>query len=58
VSVTLKDGTRLPACTLVSAGRGRTGSLWLVVDGLDTFVAVDDVGEIVDAAGAACSRVG
>ena len=59
VSVTLKDGTRLSGCTLVSAGRSRTSSLWLVVGGLDTFVAVDDVAEI-DAAHAEASllRVG
>jgi hypothetical protein len=36
-------------CLLVSAGRNRTRSLWLVAHGLDTFVATDEVAELSDA---------
>jgi hypothetical protein len=50
VSVALKDGTCLSGCTLVSACRSRTGTLWLVAGDVDTFVAVDDVDEVVEAA--------
>jgi hypothetical protein len=46
VSVALRDGTRLSGCTLVSAGRSRAGTLWLVAGDVDTFVAVDEVDEI------------
>jgi hypothetical protein len=48
VSIVLKDGTRLDGCTLVSAGRNRTTSLWLVADDLDAFLALDDVLDVVD----------
>jgi hypothetical protein len=49
VTVGLKDGTRLSDCLVVSTGRNRTASLWLVADGVDTFVAVDDVADISEA---------
>ncbi len=49
VSIALKDGTRLHGCTLVSAGRSRTRSMWLVVDGADAFVVLDDVIDVSDA---------
>jgi hypothetical protein len=43
VSLALADGSRLDAVTLVSAGRGRTPTLWLYSAGTDVFVARRDV---------------
>ena len=44
VSVSLRDGSRIDDCELVSvARRRRGGSLWLLVGGDDHIVAVDDV---------------
>jgi hypothetical protein len=43
VSLALVDGSRLDAVTLVSAGRGRTRTLWLYSAGSDLFVASDAV---------------
>jgi hypothetical protein len=38
VSLALADGSRFDAVTLVSAGRGRTPTLWLYDRGIDVFV--------------------
>jgi hypothetical protein len=38
ISLALADGSRLDDVTLVSAGRGRTPTLWLDVAGIDVFV--------------------
>ena len=38
VSLALTDGSRLDAVTLVSAGRGRTPSVWIHTGGMDVFV--------------------
>lgn len=38
VSLALADGSRLDAVTLVSAGRGRTPTVWLFVQGIDVFL--------------------
>ena len=43
VSVSLRDGTRLDDCQLVSAGRTGTRTMWLFSNGDDVFVAQDDV---------------
>lgn len=43
VSLALVDGSRLDAVTLMSAGRGRTRTLWLYSAGSDLFVARDAV---------------
>ncbi len=56
VSVALRNGSRIEDCSLVSAGRNPTHSLWLFADGLDTFVALDDVVEVRELA--ARSQVG
>ena len=50
VNVALRDGIRLDDCQLVSAGRNPVSSLWLFANGADTFVALDDVIEIWEAA--------
>ena len=50
VNVALRDGLRIDDCQLVSAGRNRVASLWLFTDGADTFVALDDVVDIWEAA--------
>ncbi len=46
VSVMLIDGTRLDACSLVSAGRASVRTLWVLADGGDTFIPIDEVGDI------------
>lgn len=38
VSIALADGSRLDAVTLVSAGRGRTPTVWIYAAGIDVFV--------------------
>jgi hypothetical protein len=43
VSVSLRDGSRLDDCQLVSAGRTGTTTLWLFSNGDDVFVPQDDV---------------
>ena len=50
VSVALRDGLRLDDCQLVSVGRRQLSSLWLFANGADTFVALEDVIEIWEAA--------
>jgi hypothetical protein len=42
----LIDGTRLDACSLVSAGRASVRTLWVLADGGDTFIPIDEVGDI------------
>jgi hypothetical protein len=43
VNVALQDGSRVDGYQLVSVGRSRVRTLWLVRDELDTFVALDEV---------------
>lgn len=44
VSLSLRDGTRLDGCEVVSvATRRERGTLWLLVEGADHIVPVDDV---------------
>jgi hypothetical protein len=50
VNVALRDGNRIDNCQLVSAGRCQASSLWLFTNGADTFVALDDVIDIWEAA--------
>jgi hypothetical protein len=38
VSLSLADGSRLDDVTLVSAGRGRTPTVWVYAGGIDVFV--------------------
>ncbi|HEX6417467.1 MAG TPA: hypothetical protein VFZ77_03195 [Acidimicrobiales bacterium] len=38
VSLALADGSRLDGVTLVSAGRGRTPTVWVYAGGMDLFV--------------------
>jgi hypothetical protein len=38
VNLALADGSRLDAVTLVSAGRGRTPTVWVYAGGIDVFV--------------------
>ena len=48
VSVALADGSRIDDCQLVSAGRS-AGTLWLFTNGVDLFVALDDVTAVWEA---------
>jgi hypothetical protein len=43
VSLSLADGSRIDDCELVSSGRARANSLWLYLNGQDTFIAHNDV---------------
>jgi hypothetical protein len=45
VCVALADGQRIDDCQLVSAGRGRTETLWLFTNGADAFISL---GQVVD----------
>jgi hypothetical protein len=38
VTLALADGSRLDAVTLMSAGRGRTPTVWVDAGGIDVFV--------------------
>jgi hypothetical protein len=51
ISVALRGGSRIDDCHLVSAGRGRVASLWLVAAGQDTFVALSEVVDVWQTAG-------
>jgi hypothetical protein len=50
VSVSLRDGSRLDDCQLVSAGRTGTRTMWLFSNGDDVFVAQDDVIDVWESA--------
>lgn len=52
VSIALADGSRLDAVTLVSAGRGRTDSVWVFDGGMDVFVPRPNVVDVWEAPGA------
>jgi hypothetical protein len=43
VTLALRDGSRIDDSQLVSTGRASVQSLWLFVNGDDTFVPVDEV---------------
>ena len=43
VSLALADGSRIDDCELVSSGRTRANSLWLFLNGRDTFIPHNDV---------------
>jgi hypothetical protein len=51
VSVSLRDGSRIDDCNLVSSGRARIGNLWLFSCGEDVFVALDDVIDVFEVPG-------
>lgn len=46
VSVALADGSRIDDCELVSVGHHGVQSLWLYVNGADTFVPLVDVTDV------------
>jgi hypothetical protein len=48
VTVILRDGCAIENCQLVSIGRRRARSLWLVVERLDMFVSLDDVRDLYE----------
>jgi hypothetical protein len=43
VSLSLRDGSRLDDCQLVSTGRNQVSTLWLFGRGTDTFIPLDQV---------------
>ena len=46
VSVTLVDGSCIEDCELVSVGRGRTETLWILTRDGDAFVGLADVDDL------------
>jgi hypothetical protein len=50
VGLAVRGGRRIDDCQLVSAGRGPARTLWLFTDGADSFVPVDDVVDMWEAA--------
>jgi hypothetical protein len=46
VSIVLADGTLLRDCLLVSAGRGRVQTLWILTEDTDMFIRRSDVAGI------------
>jgi hypothetical protein len=50
VGLAVRGGRRIDDCQLVSAGRGRARTLWLFADGADSFVPLDDVVDLWEAA--------
>ena len=43
MNVSLRDGSRLDDCQLISVGRNDVRSLWLFTNGADHFVHASDV---------------
>lgn len=50
VGLAVRGGHRIDDCQLVSAGRGRMRTLWVFANGADTFVPIDDVMDLWEAA--------
>jgi hypothetical protein len=50
VSVAVRNGTRFDDCQLVSVGRGRASTVWVFINGIDTFLATADVIDVWAAA--------
>jgi hypothetical protein len=46
VIVSMRDGSRIDDCQLVSTGRHETTSVWLFADGADRFVPTADVVDV------------
>ena len=53
VGISLKDGSRIDDCELVSVGGGRRGHLWVHANGADSFVPLSKVADIWEASGRA-----
>ena len=43
VCLALADGSRIDDCSLVSAGRGSTGTVWVFTNGIDAFIQLADI---------------
>ena len=50
MGLAVRGGRRIDDCQLVSAGRGPARTLWLFTDGTDSFVPLDDVVDLWEAA--------
>jgi hypothetical protein len=50
VGLAVRGGGRIDDGQLVSAGRSGVRTVWVFVDGVDTFVPVDDVIDLWEAA--------
>ena len=56
VSISLADGSRTDDCDLISVGRGRTATLWIVTQDGDSFLPLVDVDDVRPAFGVGVSR--
>lgn len=50
VGLAVRGGDRIDDCQLVSAGRGPGRTLWVFANGADSFVPLDDVVALWEAA--------
>lgn len=50
VSLALRGGDRIDDCQLISVGRAGTRTVWLFANSADTFVPIDDVTDLWEAA--------
>ena len=49
ICLALAGGERIDDCQLVSIGRGGVETLWIVIDGSDTFIPYADVVDLWEA---------
>ena len=49
VAATVRDGSRIDDCQLISIGRNQARSLWLFANGTDTFVPAPEVLDLWEA---------
>lgn len=56
VSISLRNGSRIDDCKLVSSGRTWVPHVWLYANGADTFVPLDEVVDLWEVA--PCRRLG
>lgn len=50
VGLAVRGGQRIDDCQVVSVGRGTVQTVWLFANGADTFVPIDDVVDLWEAA--------
>ena len=50
VGLAVRGGDRIDDCQLISAGRGSARTVWVFHNGADTFVPIDDVVDLWEAA--------
>jgi hypothetical protein len=51
VGLALRDGSRIDDCQLIAAGRSRPRTVWVFVEGRDTFLRLDQVVDLWEVIG-------